>query len=76
VHAGAMSFEDALRVVKVRAEAMQKASDAVQSGMMSVLGMEKGDVETLIRDCSTAGRIYVRNLFESLILVCMTKACT
>lgn len=54
-----MSFEDALGVVKVRAEEMQKASDAVQSGMMSVLGMEKGDVESLVKGCSTAGRIWV-----------------
>ncbi|XP_063612986.1 probable malonyl-CoA-acyl carrier protein transacylase, mitochondrial [Penaeus indicus] len=35
--AGAFSFEDAIRLVKVRAEAMQLASEMVPSGMMTVL---------------------------------------
>ncbi|XP_076060743.1 malonyl-CoA-acyl carrier protein transacylase beg [Oratosquilla oratoria] len=35
--AGAMSFEDAIRLVKVRAEAMQLASEMNSSGMMTVL---------------------------------------
>ncbi|CAL8101055.1 unnamed protein product [Orchesella dallaii] len=37
VFAGVMSFEDAIRVVKVRAEAMQLASEIVPSGMSTVL---------------------------------------
>lgn len=36
VLADAITFEDALRVIKVRSEAMQKASEAVLSGLMSV----------------------------------------
>ncbi|XP_041375753.1 malonyl-CoA-acyl carrier protein transacylase, mitochondrial-like [Gigantopelta aegis] len=36
VFAGSLTFEDAVRVVKVRAEAMQTASEAEPSGMMSV----------------------------------------
>lgn len=35
--AGAFTFEQALRLVKVRAEAMQIASEVVESGMMTVL---------------------------------------
>ncbi|KAK3866605.1 hypothetical protein Pcinc_027871 [Petrolisthes cinctipes] len=35
--AGALSFEDAIRVVKVRAEAMQLASELTPSGMMTVM---------------------------------------
>lgn len=38
VFSGAMSFEEALYVVKVRAEAMQSASELVPSGMLSVIG--------------------------------------
>lgn len=47
VFAGVMSFEDGLRVVQVRGEAMQAASDATPSGMVSVLGLERDQVESL-----------------------------
>jgi len=36
VFAGCMTYEDGLRLIKVRAEAMQTASNEVNSGMMSV----------------------------------------
>lgn len=38
VFAGAMDFAEALYAVKVRAEAMQAAAEAVPSGMLSVIG--------------------------------------
>lgn len=38
VFSGAMNFAEALYVVKVRAEAMQKASELVPSAMLSVVG--------------------------------------
>lgn len=38
VFSGAMEFSEGLYAVKVRAEAMQEASEAVPSGMLSVLG--------------------------------------
>ncbi|KAL6460042.1 hypothetical protein MHYP_G00318010 [Metynnis hypsauchen] len=38
VFSGAMNFAEALFAVKVRAEAMQEASDQTQSGMLSVIG--------------------------------------
>ncbi|XP_004589781.2 malonyl-CoA-acyl carrier protein transacylase, mitochondrial [Ochotona princeps] len=41
VFAGAMEFTEGLYAVKVRAEAMQEASDAVPSGMLSVLGQHQ-----------------------------------
>lgn len=37
-HAGVFSFEDGLRLVKARAEAMQAAAEATRGGMVSVLG--------------------------------------
>ncbi|XP_056373378.1 malonyl-CoA-acyl carrier protein transacylase, mitochondrial isoform X2 [Hyla sarda] len=41
VFAGALDFTEALYAVKIRAEAMQRASDAVPSGMLSVVGTSK-----------------------------------
>ena len=38
VFGGAMSFEDGLRVVKARAEAMEQAANAAEGGMASVSG--------------------------------------
>jgi len=45
VAAGAMSFEDGLRLVAARANAMQKACEAVPSTMAAVLGLEDNIVE-------------------------------
>jgi len=45
--AGALSFADGVKITKVRGEAMQAASDAVNSGMVSVIGLDKGKVAEL-----------------------------
>lgn len=45
--AGIMDFEDGLMVVQKRGAAMQEASDATPSGMVSVLGLERVQVEAL-----------------------------
>lgn len=62
VFAGAMSFDDALAVVKVRGEAMQAAAEATPSGMVSILGLEVPEVESLVAEARTAGVIEVANL--------------
>jgi hypothetical protein len=46
-HPGAMSFEDGLKLVKLRGESMQAAADAVRSGMVSVIGLDKEKVAAL-----------------------------
>lgn len=46
--AGGLSFEDGLRLVQKRGEAMQACADAVDSGMSSVLGL---DLEQLTAVC-------------------------
>jgi [acyl-carrier-protein] S-malonyltransferase len=56
VAAGAMKFEDGLRLVAARANAMQKACEAEPSTMAAVLGMEDADVE---RICSEIDGIVV-----------------
>ncbi|CAO2824852.1 unnamed protein product [Amaranthus hypochondriacus] len=45
--AGAFSFEDGLKLVKLRGEAMQAASDAAKSAMVSVIGLDAEKVQSL-----------------------------
>jgi [acyl-carrier-protein] S-malonyltransferase len=45
VFAGAMDFESGLRVVERRGEAMQAAADAIPSAMVSILGLDREQVE-------------------------------
>ncbi|KAK2435999.1 malonyl CoA-acyl carrier protein transacylase [Trifolium repens] len=45
--AGAFSFEDGLKWVILRGEAMQDASDAVKSAMVSVVGLDSEKVQQL-----------------------------
>jgi [acyl-carrier-protein] S-malonyltransferase len=47
VFAGVMEFEDGLTLVQRRGAAMQEASDATPSGMVSILGLERVQVEAL-----------------------------
>ena len=47
VSSGAMKFEDGLKLVAARANAMQKACEAQPSTMAAVLGMEDADVEQI-----------------------------
>ncbi len=46
--AGVMEFRDALRVVAERGAAMQAASDATPSGMVSILGLEREQHRTTL----------------------------
>lgn len=47
VFAGVMQFEDGLKLVQRRGAAMQQASDATPSGMVSILGLERVEVDAL-----------------------------
>merc|ERR1712176_424355 len=47
--AGAISFEDGLRVVKARGEAMQAAADSRPTAMCSVIGLKADKVEELCK---------------------------
>ncbi len=64
VFAGVMTFDDALRVVKARGEAMQAAAEATFGGMVAVLGLEVAEVETLVAEAQSAvgGVLRVANL--------------
>lgn len=45
--AGAFSFEDGLKLVKLRGQAMQEAADAAKSAMVSVIGLDSEKVQLL-----------------------------
>ena len=60
--AGAISFEDGLRLVQQRGQAMQEASDATPSGMVSILGLERSQVEELCDKARDDGTLQVANL--------------
>ena len=57
VFAGAMEFEAGLRVVQQRGQAMQEASDRTPSGMVSILGMDREQVQRLCDDVRREGEI-------------------
>jgi [acyl-carrier-protein] S-malonyltransferase len=57
VFAGVMSFEDGLRVVQERGRAMQDAANAVPSGMVSVLGLDRNKVEALCTEARANGQV-------------------
>jgi len=49
--AGVFSFEDGLKLVKLRGEAMQEAASAGEQGMLSVAGLDKAKLEPLCKKC-------------------------
>ena len=61
VFAGAMTFDDGLKVVQARGRAMQEASDATPSGMVSVLGMDIPDVEALVIEARGTDTLEIAN---------------
>jgi [acyl-carrier-protein] S-malonyltransferase len=50
--AGLISFEDGLRLVRKRGEAMQAAADATQGSMVSVIGLDEDKVRQLCTEAS------------------------
>jgi len=50
--ADAISFADGVKITKARGEAMQAASDAVDTGMVSVIGLDKEKVAELCKMAS------------------------
>jgi [acyl-carrier-protein] S-malonyltransferase len=62
VFAGALGFEEGLRLVQRRGRAMQDASNATPSGMTSILGLDPPQVEELCRRLTHKGRLWLANL--------------
>jgi [acyl-carrier-protein] S-malonyltransferase len=62
VFAGVMDFESGLRLVQQRGEAMQEAADKTPSGMVSILGMERPQVEEICAQARQGDVLQVANL--------------
>lgn len=60
--AGALEFEDAVRLVRLRGEAMQRASELRPSGMTSLMGATRDQAETLAAVGAKHGICSVANL--------------
>lgn len=59
VAAGALSFEDGLRLVSARAMAMQKACEAVPGTMAAVIGLPDETIENICKEVSESGETVV-----------------
>mmetsp|Transcript_51587 Transcript_51587/g.120336 ORF Transcript_51587/g.120336 Transcript_51587/m.120336 type:complete len:393 (+) Transcript_51587:85-1263(+) len=61
--AGALSFEDGVKITRVRGEAMQAAADAAESGMVSVVGLDAEKTEELCAKASelSGKRVQIAN---------------
>ena len=57
--AGALSFEDGLKLVQKRAIAMQKACEMQQSTMAAMLGLDDQTVENVCKEVNESGKIVV-----------------
>lgn len=61
--AGGMSFEDGLKLVQQRGQAMQEAADQTPSSMVSVLGLDREQTEQVCEQARVDGEILqVANL--------------
>lgn len=60
--AGAMSFDDAIRLVHRRGQLMQDASTRFPGGMVSIMGADEAKVIELCRSVADKGRVAPANL--------------
>ncbi len=59
VAAGALDFEDGLKLVYARAMAMQKACEAAPSTMAAIVGLDDATIERVCAETTTPGNVVV-----------------
>lgn len=64
VASGALTFGDAVRIVRLRGRFMQEAVPVGEGGMAAILGMEQGEVERLCKEVA-GGEILVPANYNS-----------
>ena len=62
VFAGALGFDDAVRLVDVRGRAMQECAETRPGAMVAVLGLERERVATLCGECRGSDVLEVANV--------------
>ncbi|MCY3001970.1 MAG: ACP S-malonyltransferase [Planctomycetota bacterium] len=60
--AGSLEFADAVRLVRLRGEAMQRASELIKSGMVSLMGATEEQARSVAAAGATKGICSVANL--------------
>jgi [acyl-carrier-protein] S-malonyltransferase len=76
--AGVFTFEEGLKLVKVRGEAMQEANEATDSAMLSVAGLDEETLSNLCAEvCSSPSDVCViaNDLFPLGFSVAGTRSC-
>jgi [acyl-carrier-protein] S-malonyltransferase len=68
---GAFTWEEGLKLVKVRAEAMQSASEMTPSAMASIVGLDDERLFEIIENviCQTSGQLKVFCLLFMFVLL-------
>jgi len=61
VAAGAMGFEDGLRLVRLRGELMQEAGETRKGTMAAIVGLPVADLEDVCREASASGIVQPAN---------------
>jgi [acyl-carrier-protein] S-malonyltransferase len=77
VFAGVLDFETGLRIVQERGRAMQDAADAESSGMVSILGLEREQVESICAEARDGQTLEIANLLcpGNIVVSGHTPAC-
>lgn len=75
--ADAFDFDDGLRLVQARGAAMQAAADARPSGMVSILGLERAQVEALCAEARGDDLLEIANFLcpGNIVLSGSKEAC-
>lgn len=61
VYAGALTFEEGLRLVRLRGELMQRAGEKEKGTMAAIVGLDGGVVDEACREASGAGVVQSAN---------------